>query len=115
MKIQFFLSYPERAKEALRIIIGGFRQGLRQCGLLIAKKKCSVELWKWQAMDDEDVCEDCLQRASWPAMDIADWMKEGLPRTPEAQTECEEHCRCELVRHEPNSVVKNFSPKTKQR
>ncbi len=52
-------------------------------------------------MDDEDVCEDCLKRASWPPMDIADWMKVGLPRTSEAHTSCGQHCRCQLVPYKP--------------
>lgn len=64
-----------------------------------------IELYKWVTAGDGAVCEDCLQRASWVPMDIADWMKEGLPRTPEADTACGENCRCRLVmakRHIPS-------------
>ena len=92
--------FLRRLKEAFRVMRAGFHHGLRQCGLTISKKKLPVELWKWQTMDDEEVCPDCLHRAAWPAMDIADWMKEGLPGTSEAQTECGENCRCGLVLYE---------------
>lgn len=85
-------------KEALSTIANGFRDALRGCGF---QKKYPVELWKWETMHDEDVCEDCQERASWPPMDIADWMKEGMPRTPEAETKCGENCRCELTRYYP--------------
>ena len=84
-------------REVFRIIRTGFHHGLRQCGITIPNKKLPVELWKWQTMEDEDMCEDCLERSRWPAMDIADWMKEGLPGTPEAKTQCQENCRCGLV------------------
>ena len=60
-----------------------------------------VELYVWKISNDDDVCEDCLERASWEPMDIADWMKEGLPGTPEAETECGENCRCKLVLYNP--------------
>ena len=92
-------------REVFRIIRTGFHHGLRQCGLTISKKKLPIELWKWQTMDDEDVCADCLERATRPAMDIADWMKEGLPGTPEAYTECGESCRCELVLYEQKKNI----------
>ncbi len=73
--------------------------------------KYPVELWKWETLDDEEVCEDCLERASWPPMDIADWMKEGMPRTEEAETHCGENCRCELVIYEPRSHWKKHPGK----
>ena len=56
-----------------------------------------VELYKWVTAGDGAVCGDCLERASWAPMDIADWMKEGLPRTLEADTACGENCRCRLI------------------
>jgi len=105
------LPHSKRAKETTQTILAGFRYGLKQCGLNIAKKKCPVELWKWETMEDEDVCSDCLERASWPPMDIADWMKEGMPRTPEADTECGENCRCELVRYKPASLFRKHHTK----
>jgi len=63
--------------------------------------KLPVELYKWVIVDDERVCDDCLERASWAPMDIANWMKEGMPRTPEADTECGEECQCRLVPYKP--------------
>lgn len=98
--------FYRRPKEVLQTIRGGFFSGLRHCGLFSLKRKCPVELWKWETMQDEDICEDCLERASWPATDIADWMKEGLPGTPEAETACGEHCRCELVPYKAQTAIK---------
>ncbi len=67
-----------------------------------AHPRYPIELYIWKTKDDEAVCEDCLERAGWAPMDIADWMKEGLPGTPEAACECGERCRCRLVRFEPS-------------
>ena len=89
--------------EHRRILWEGFRKGLRGCGLNVSKKKLPVELWKWETMEDDEVCEDCLERASWPPMDIADWMKVGMPGTPEAQTDCTHGCRCRLVPYKPHA------------
>ena len=86
-----------------------FKEELKGNLFLPRKYRCPLELWKWETTDDESVCEDCLERANWPPMDIADWMKEGLPGTPEAHTHCKEHCRCELVlHHEPQRPPNPF-------
>ena len=90
----------DKFKEALAIVRNGMRQAFLGCGFSFQKTRHPVELYSWQTMDDEDVCEDCLERASRPAMDIADWIKEGLPRTPEAGTKCGKNCRCELIQAE---------------
>lgn len=96
--------------EGIRIFANGFRSALKGWGF--TKPKYQIELWRWETMEDEDVCEDCLERTEWPPMDIADWMKEGLPGTPEAETECGEHCRCRLVRYRPTSFFKKHHGKT---
>ena len=83
-------------KEGIKILQNGFRAGLKGSGLTPLKPRYKIERYKWVSMDDDEVCEDCLKRASWPAMDIAEWMKLGLPNTPETDTRCD-HCRCELV------------------
>jgi len=90
-----------KIKESLRTFASGFLKGLSGSGLLDTKKKLPLELYQWETMDDEGVCDDCLERASWPPMDIADWMKEGIPRTPEVDTECGDKCRCRLVPYTP--------------
>ncbi len=97
-----------RFKEAAKTVREGFFAGLKGSGLTVPKHQNSVELWKWETMSDEDVCEDCQERASWPPMDIADWMKEGLPRTPESETKCGENCRCQLVRYYPGFSSKKY-------
>jgi len=88
-------------KESLQTFFNGFKDGLKGSGFHTKQHRYPVELWIWETMDDEDVCEHCLERASWPPMDIADWMKEGLPGTPESETECGPDCRCRLVRYNP--------------
>jgi hypothetical protein len=93
-----------RYSEGGRTLFNGFRSALKGYGF--TNRRYPVELWKWETMQDEDVCDDCLERAEWPPMDIADWMKEGLPGTPEAETECGEHCRCRLVRHRSTPFFK---------
>ena len=95
------LSQHPAWKSSLKTLINGFKEGLKGSGLY-THPKCPVELWTWQTMDDEHVCEDCLDRSQWPAMDIADWMKEGLPRTPEAETHCGQNCRCQLIPFKKN-------------
>ncbi len=95
------LSGNKKVKQGLRILWQGFQEALKGSGVAPVRPRYPVELYKWETMDDEDVCEDCLERATWPPMDIADWMKEGLPGTPEAETECGHECRCRLIRYKP--------------
>jgi hypothetical protein len=91
--------------QSLRLLMGAIHKKFHAYGLRAGPRPYPVERYKWVTAGDDAVCEDCLQRASWAPMDIADWMKEGLPRTPEARTECGENCRCRLVlarRHIPS-------------
>ena len=92
----------------MAVIKNGIKEGLKGSGFLLPKTRYPVELYQWVAMDDEEVCEDCLERASLPPMDIADWMKEGLPGTPEADTQCGEDCRCKLVPYPLNKHSVKF-------
>ncbi len=104
-----YLIINSKNKDALHVLARGIQEGLRRCGLIIAEKdQYTVELYKWVALDDGEACEDCLQRASWPAMDIADWMKKGLPKTLEAHTQCGEHCRCQLVFYKSKKSEKQY-------
>ena len=81
---------------------GGSRQALLDGIFSFFRRTYPAELYRWEIAEDDDVCEDCLDRASWEPMDIADWMKEGLPGTPEAETECGKNCRCKLVLYNPD-------------
>ena len=92
-----YLIKSPHTKESLQTLLNGFKEGLNWCGFFMRKNRYPVELYKWVAMNDDEVCEECLERVFWEPMDIADWMKEGLPRTPEAETSCGHACRCELV------------------
>ena len=105
--LRSLLLYPP-SQTAIKTFAQGFKEGLKGAGFLFPRKSYAIELFKWETMEDDDVCEDCLERASWPAMDIADWMKEGLPRTPEADTRCGGQCRCELIPYKSKTKTKKF-------
>ncbi len=102
-----FLKGPA-LKNAWAAIKNGFQKGLSWEGLSASQSRYPVELYVWETMNDEDVCEDCLERASWSPMDIADWMKEGLPQTPEADCECAPKCRCRLARYHAGLFHKKY-------
>ena len=96
----YFLKYSGTS-DSLQALFHGIKEGLKGAGFLF-HRKYPVELYVWKISNDDDVCEDCLERASWEPMDIADWMKEGLPGTPEAETECGKNCRCKLALYNPH-------------
>lgn len=79
----------------LNIFVLGLKNGFKQS--LHCSPKQKNQQWIWSTMHDEDVCADCLERSTWPPMDIADWIKAGLPKTKEADTTCGHNCRCQLV------------------
>ena len=89
------LSQQSKNKEFLSIIQSGVKTALETCGFLFKSRKGKIELYKWIILSDE-VCEECLERTTWPAMDIADWMKAGLPDTPDGESFCGNNCQCEL-------------------
>ncbi len=103
-----FLMRSTRHNETLRILKEGFKEGLKGSGFLLPKTRYPVELYVWETSDDGEVCEDCTERAAWPPMDIADWIKEGLPRTEEAYTHCGKNCRCQLIPFHPRKQVNQF-------
>jgi hypothetical protein len=92
-------------RESFSIIGNGIKNALKGCGFTLSKRPYTVELYQWVVMDEEHVCDDGLKRASWPAMDIADWMKAGLPGTPEANTECGTNCSCQLILHKQKNQI----------
>lgn len=89
-----------------KILANGFKDAWRGAAWTGQRPRYPVDLWVWETMEDEDVCEDCLQRAQMPPMDIADWMKHGIPGTPEAETECGENCRCRLIPYKKNNAFR---------
>jgi hypothetical protein len=89
------------ARESLSVLIEGFKEGLRGSGLGLNPKKYTTELWRWELSETCKDCDDCIERSLWEPMDIADWMKEGLPRTVEADTECGDKCGCQIVPVKP--------------
>ena len=114
VKILSFLNVFGKKKlseKAARSFRHGLQDKASDPGSTAPKNKYPVELWNWETLHDEDVCEECQERASWPPMDIADWMKEGMPRTPEAETQCGENCRCQLVRYYPGVSSKKHHQK----
>lgn len=106
--ILLYSLFTNQGKENwLSTLNNGIKEGLRGCGFKIKKSEYSIELYRWVITDPENVCDDGLDRANWPAMDIADWMKVGLPGTPEADTECGEDCTCELRLYKKMEVVRD--------
>lgn len=84
-----------------RIFKHGLRSALKDCGFHMQNapgQKYSIDLYKWTINEHEEICEDSLDRATWPAMDIADWMKEGLPRASDGTSLCGRDCQCKLTR-----------------
>jgi len=78
--------------------VDGLKSALRDCGFMFRQGNYySVELYKWVLNTDEEVCEESIERSDWPAMDIADWMKVGLPCSSEGETLCGQKCSCKLV------------------
>lgn len=86
-----------RCVPSLYLLGNALKKKIRDRRLRASQGPFPVELYKWVTAGDSAVCADCLERASWAPMDIVDWMKEGLPRTPEADTACGENCRCRLI------------------
>jgi len=101
-------SFKMSLNQILTPIKDGFKEGLKGCGFVFSKSGNIVELYHWVTSEDEDVCEECQQKAHMKPMDIPDWMKEGLPGTPEARTLCEENCRCKLVLVKTVSTVSKY-------
>ena len=73
-----------------------FKDALRECGFRW-RQGYSLELYKWVPDDSEEICEESAERAQWPAMDIADWMKAGLPQDENGHSMCGQDCSCRLV------------------
>jgi len=53
------------------------------------------ELYYWTLDPGAEHCDDCLDRATWPAMTFAEWQDNGLPGS--GVTRCGHNCRCSLV------------------
>ena len=86
-----------RLSESLKILISGLKVSLHDSGFSVQRTRYPVELYRWKLSDECMECDDCIDRSTWEPMDIADWMQEGLPGTPEAETECGHYCRCQLI------------------
>ena len=84
------------------------KNALADCGFFF-KKSYSVELYKWVVNDNEEVCEESLERSEWPAMDIADWMQAGLPCNAEGESLCGQDCSCKLVLYKKTRVPSSQS------
>ncbi|PIW59916.1 MAG: hypothetical protein COW13_04145 [Candidatus Omnitrophica bacterium CG12_big_fil_rev_8_21_14_0_65_50_5] len=96
--VRYWLTTPS-LREDWVVLKNGFREGLKKCGLITRRHPYPVELYAWVTSNDQNVCEDCLRRSRLRPMDIAEWMKIGLPGTHESGTCCEDKCRCRLILH----------------
>ncbi len=82
------------------IFKNGWLSALKDCGFRFSdQKNYPIDVYKWTINERDDVCEESLDRTTWPAMDIADWMKEGLPRYSDGSSLCGRDCRCKLTRY----------------
>lgn len=91
---------PSSSPSAWQTLLNRIRERLNGDGRHPPKHRYPVELWVWDNSEEDDPCEESLERCTWAPMDIADWMKEGIPQTPESGTEMCEGCRCQLVRYQ---------------
>lgn len=83
---------------ALLTLIAGIKNALKDCGFYLRNRNYSIDLYRWVIdNEDEEICDESYERAQWPAMDIADWMKEGLPRNAQGETLCGRDCNCRLI------------------
>jgi len=101
------LLHKPGAQNSWQSLFSGFKDGLRGSGLLF-KKRYPVDLYIWEVLNEELVSDECLERSTWPPMDIADWMAEGLPGTPESGIGCGENCYCRLVRFDPQQQPNKY-------
>lgn len=75
----------------------GIRTSFIDCGFYMKDKKYPLELYKLEIVEDGDICDECLEKSSWPAMGITCWMEEGFPKSPDFLSSCNGHCRCKLI------------------
>lgn len=82
----------------LQIISDGFQEALKSCGFHMRSKNSKLTQYKWiVTQDDEPICDDCLERTQWPAMDISEWMKADLPNARTPMRKCGGNCQCSLA------------------
>lgn len=97
----YYYVYTLQKEGTFRIFKNGLKSAFKDCGFNVAHtpgSKYSIDLYKWTINEHEEICEESLERASWPAMDIADWMQEGLPRSSDGTSLCGRDCQCKLSR-----------------
>ena len=86
-----------------------FKNALKPYGFSMGHKKYPIELYKWVICDDDDdVCDESIHRATFPAMDIAEWMKKGLPHSANGESICGKKCHCRLI-HWQSKYIKQKS------
>lgn len=85
----------------------GMKHALRDSGLHIPAQKSKVHYYRW--IPGPDACDEAWTRVHWPSMDIVDWMKEGLPGTPEMKRKCGQDCQCRLM-SAPREMKKHNPP-----
>jgi hypothetical protein len=89
------LSSERRSDPFWQTLLNGFNHALRDSGFQEPSHKQKVPYFRW--IPGPGACEESHQRAHWPSMDIIDWMKEGLPGTPEMRNKCGQQCHCRLI------------------
>lgn len=106
--LALYLTRQVSAREAFQTLWNGFKEGLKGSGFLFTKHRYPVELYKWSLADEETVCDVCYEMSTWPPMDLADWMKEDLPKSANGHTQCGRDCQCELVLCKPHQINQKY-------
>ncbi|MFT5388056.1 MAG: hypothetical protein ACI9F2_000534 [Lysobacterales bacterium] len=92
--------------QTIQTITKGFHAALKRSGFHFPKKNNSIELYKWGIDKHVDICEESLESATRPPMDLVDWMKHGYPKSPDHMQRCNINCNCQLIYvdkiHQPN-------------
>lgn len=103
--IIFYILRTINLKEALIILKNGFQEGLRGCGFILRQQPSqSYDLYKWEVIEQGPVCSHCFDYTAFPAKDIAQWLKEGLPSETTQFKICGDHCRCGLMPYQDETT-----------
>ena len=84
-------------KDTMKIIHTGFMTALNRTGLFLPSNSHKVEVYQWVPDNSIEICPESEECAQMAAMDLADWMDHGFPKSPDAHQTCERDCNCKLI------------------
>lgn len=89
-----------RFQDDQKTLAHGFKIALKTIGFRFnGNPRYDVELYRWVVVDPQTAYPECERRAQLEPKDIADWMRIGLPQTPESKIPCskKDTCSCQLI------------------